>query len=268
MSTSVKWATTETHHPGDARLSHPVKSVLKKSKVDAHWSSRDIEQQTPIHGVGGHWMSKGNRDSTPRNTKLNTPKQPHDEQSKGNRESTPRNTKYHIPKRPRDEREDSTDSGASPPRKPKNIRRASKGTKKKDILAGGAVVRYDSDDELGLEDHPWEWIHAERPANLDEKKKRKSRAKPRPQRIVGAKSGSFSCRVGEVVFMKGLVSGEAWVGIICNFEEDESEEKCVNVMWFTTEREMEDPEKKLMDYMPVCTLLISESKIAALLTLV
>lgn len=292
MSTSsVKWASTELHHADDARLSHPVlgvkKSALKKPKVDALWSSQDTEQRAPTFGAGGRWKSKGNRESTSRNTNQNTPQRPRDEQSKGNGESnprntnqstlkrprdehskgngesTPRNTNQSTSKRPRDEQGNSTDSGESPPRKRKTMRRVSKGTKKREILAEGAVFRYDSDDELGLVDHPWEWIYAERP-KLDEKKKRKSRPKRRPMRIVGAKSGSFSCRVGEVVFMKGLVSGEAWVGIICNFEEDEREEKCVNVMWFTTEREMEVPEKKLMDYMPVRTPLLIQNLLSPL----
>lgn len=260
---SVKWASTEPYRADDARLSHPVpgvkKSALKKPKFDARWSARDTEQQGPSHGPDGRWVSKGNRASTPRNTLLNTPKRARDEQSKGKEESIPRNIKQSTSKRLRDEQEHITESEGLPPRKKKTIRRVSKGTKKREILKEGAVVRYDSDDELGLVDYPWEWIYAERPVNPDEKKKKKSRAKPRPERIVGAKSGSFSCRVGEVVFMKGLVSGEAWVGIICNFEEDENAEKCVNVMWFTTEREMEDPSKKLMDYMPVRTLLLIQN---------
>lgn len=269
MSTSgVKWASTEFHHADDARLSHPVlgakKSALKKPKVDALWSSQGTEQQVPRVGADGRWKSKGYGESTSKNTNQNIPKRPRDEQSKGNVVSTSRLIKQSTSKRPLEEQEQSTDSGESQPRKMKTFRKAPKGSKNRVILAEGAVVRYDSDDELGFVDHPWEWLYAERP-QLDEKKKRKSRAKPRPQRIVGAKSGSFSCRVGEIVFMKGLVSGEAWVGIICNFEEDENEEKCVNVMWFTTEREMEHPEKKLMDYMPVCTLVPIQNSISALL---
>lgn len=266
MATStVKWASTELHHAGDARLSQPFlgvkKSALKKPKVDAHWSSQDTEQQIP----SGRWKSRDNGESTARNTNQNTPKRPRDEQSLRNGESTsPRNTKQSTSKRPRDEQGYSTGSEESPPRKRTLIRRASKGSKKREILAEGAVVRYDSDDELGLVDHPWEWIYAERPKPDGPKKKKRRPKKPAPEQIVGAKSGSFSCRVGEVVFMKGLVSGEAWVGIICNFEEDENEEKCVNVMWFTTEREMEHPEKKLMDYMPVCALLLIQNPILPL----
>lgn len=265
-ASSVKWASTESYRADDARLSHHVlgvkKSALKKPKFDARWSSRDTEQQGPSHGADGRWISKSNVGSTPRNTILNTPRRPRDEHSTGNEESIPRNIKQTTSKRLRDEQGYSTDSEELPPRKKKIIRRVSKGTKKREILKEGAVVRYDSDDELGLVDHPWEWIYAERPVNPDEKKKKNSRAKRRPERIVGAQSGSFSCRVGEAVFMKGLVSGEAWVGIICNFEEDENAEKCVNVMWFTTEREMEDPSKKLMDYMPVrASLLIQNSRL-------
>lgn len=260
MSTSnVKWASTEPYRADDARLSHPPgvkKSALKKPKFDARWSARETEQQGPSHGADGRWISKGNVASTPRNTILNTPRRARDEQSRGNEESIPRKIKQSTSKRLRDEQRYSSDSEELPPRKKRTIRKTSKETRKREILKEGAVFRYDSDDELGLVDHPWEWIYADRPIKPDEKKKKKSRAKPRPDRIVGAKSGTFSCRVGEAVFMKGLVSGEAWVGIICNFEEDENAEKCVNVMWFTTEREMEDPSKKLMDYMPVRILLL------------
>lgn len=263
MSTSnVKWASTEPYRADDARLSLPLgikKSALKKPKFDTRWSSRDTEQQGPGHGADGRWISKGNAGSTPKNTILNTPRRARDEQSKGNEESIPRKIKQSTSKRLRDEQVYSTDSDELLRRESTIIRRTSKGTKKREILKEGAVLRYDSDDELGLVDHPWEWIYAERPVKPDEKKKKNGRAKPRPERIVGAKSGTFSCGVGEAVFMKGLVSGEAWVGIICNFEEDENAEKCVNVMWFTTEREMEDPAKKLMDYMPVCTLLLDQT---------
>lgn len=263
MSTSnVKWASTEPYRADDARLSHPPgvkKSALKKPKFDARWSARETEQQSPSHGADGRWISKGHVGSTPRNTILNTPRRARDEQSRGNEESIPRKIKQSTSKRLRDEQRYSSDSEELPPRKKTIIRKTSKETRKREILKEGAVFRYDSDDELGLVDHPWEWIYADRPIKPDEKKKKKSRAKPRPDRIVGAKSGTFSCRVGEAVFMKGLVSGEAWVGIICNFEEDENAEKCVNVMWFTTEREMEDPSKKLMDYMPVRTLLLVQT---------
>ncbi|KAL9068597.1 MAG: hypothetical protein Q9157_006457 [Trypethelium eluteriae] len=96
----------------------------------------------------------------------------------------------------------------------------------------GAIFREDSDDELGLEDHPWEWIYEEGP---------KSR-----QIIVGARMGSFECKRGDIVMLKA--EGNAvWVGIICYFfedEEDEEREKMANFMWFSTEKEIINKKKR------------------------
>lgn len=96
----------------------------------------------------------------------------------------------------------------------------------------GAVVRYDSGDELVKDDHPWEWIYAKRNAP-DEHLTDNAQGKRRTSnQIIGARTGNFSYRVGE------FDPKEAWVGMICNFEEDENGEKAVNVMWFTTERKV------------------------------
>lgn len=108
-------------------------------------------------------------------------------------------------------------------------------------LREGGVAREDSDDELGLEDHPWRWIYSEEAA-------KNSANGPE---IVGARMGDFRCMVGDCVLLKAEGNGEAWIGLICNFEEDEEEdEKVANFMWFSTEREIRNKQKKRTDALP------------------
>lgn len=136
---------------------------------------------------------------------------------------------------------------------------SSKVQRAKRYLSGGGVTREDSDDELGLEDHPWEWIYApsssiaetadgsrEEPgANGEEGKKRK----------LGAKMGNFQCYVGDCVLLKAEDVNEAWIGLICELLDNEEEgEKSANFMWFSTEREIRNKEKKRMDFLPVSKL--------------
>ena len=102
------------------------------------------------------------------------------------------------------------------------------------------MAREDSDDELGLEDYPWEWIYSEG-------KDARRRA------IIGAHMGNFQCRLGDCVLLKAEGSNEAWVGLIVAFEEDEVEdEKMANFMWFSTEKEIRNKQKKRTDALPVC----------------
>ena len=108
-------------------------------------------------------------------------------------------------------------------------------------LREGGVAREDSDDELGLEDHPWRWIYSEEAA-------KNSANGPE---IVGARMGDFRCMVGDCVLLKAEGNGEAWIGLICNFEEGEEEdEKVANFMWFSTEREIRNKQKKRTDALP------------------
>lgn len=111
----------------------------------------------------------------------------------------------------------------------------------------GAILRDDSDDELGLEDHPWEWIYAR--DVWVEQESRGSRYKDK-DKIVGAKMGGFSCLVGDCVFLKGEGINESWVGMICSFQEDEAGDKTANFMWFSTEREIRNKQRKRVDFMP------------------
>lgn len=113
-------------------------------------------------------------------------------------------------------------------------------------LAGGGVLREDSDDELGDEDHPWEWIHDDDRATQDGR-----------QQIVGARMGKFECYIGDAVLLKAPVNNEAWVAIINDFaEEEEVDEdgevevhKKANMMWFSSEREIRS-KKKRTDSLP------------------
>ncbi|KAI9804265.1 MAG: Origin recognition complex, subunit 1 [Piccolia ochrophora] len=143
-------------------------------------------------------------------------------------------------------------------------------------LKHGGVSREDSDDELGLEDLPWEWIYDQDPledqkddeaseggdASSDESaaggpgqraRKRRSTAKSVSTQpiIVGARMGKFSCKVGDAVLLKAEGTNQAWVGLICGFQEDEEEEddKCANFMWFSSEKEIRNKQKKRQDFM-------------------
>ncbi|KKA22452.1 Origin recognition complex subunit Orc1 [Rasamsonia emersonii CBS 393.64] len=116
-------------------------------------------------------------------------------------------------------------------------------------LTKGGLLRDDSDDELGYEDHPWEWIYEDEnnePEGSTEKdgealsSRRRSLRKPAPRKIIGARMGSFECRLGQVVLLKSPEAGKDWVGIIAEFLEEEDEEnegemvKSANIMWFAS----------------------------------
>lgn len=115
-----------------------------------------------------------------------------------------------------------------------------KAERARQLLRTGGVAREDSDDELGLEDHPWEWVYAA--GDQDDKG---------DEEIVGARMGNFECKVGDCVLLKAEGAGEAWIGLICDFQDDEEGEKAANFMWFSTEREIRNKEKKRRDALPV-----------------
>ncbi|KXT13628.1 hypothetical protein AC579_9757 [Pseudocercospora musae] len=103
----------------------------------------------------------------------------------------------------------------------------SKIEKARHCLSRGGVLREDSDDNLGLEDPPWEWIY-------DAKQKT----------LAGARMGSFECFLGDTVLLKAPTSNEAWVAILCEFLEGEEKdedgditiEKQATMLWFTSEK--------------------------------
>jgi origin recognition complex subunit 1 len=139
-------------------------------------------------------------------------------------------------------------------------------------LTKGGMAREDSDDELGYEDHPWEWIYVadtERnkangneglsPNKADSKLTRDSgRSKKGPNKIIGARMGSFECKLGQVVLLKSPEAGRDWAGIICEFLEVEDEDgqgedmiKSANIMWLASPDEfISTKNKKRLDALP------------------
>jgi len=139
-------------------------------------------------------------------------------------------------------------------------RKISKVEKARQYLSGGAVLREDSDDELGLEDNPWQWIYEDQDVQSRKNdrsvtpRKRKASSSAMEGRIVGARMGSFQCRVGDTVLLKAE-GNQAWVGIICDLfdgdEEEEGEEKMAKFMWFSSEEEIRNKSKKRDDCLEV-----------------
>lgn len=114
------------------------------------------------------------------------------------------------------------------------------------------IAREDSDDELGVDDHPWEWIHADireaSPAGGPSRKRKRALVDEEP-RIIGARMGSFVCRVGDIVLLKAETSGEAWIAIIREFMEDEDGEMAADFLWFSSEKEIRNKHKKRTDFL-------------------
>lgn len=115
----------------------------------------------------------------------------------------------------------------------------------------------DSDDELGGNDAPWEWIYdGEQRAAPDDAPDApdvhgdRKRRKLSGGRIVGARMGSFQCRVGDCVLLKADgSSGDAWVAIICEFIDGDADgDMAANFMWFSTEKEIRNSNRKRHDY--------------------
>jgi origin recognition complex subunit 1 len=155
--------------------------------------------------------------------------------------------------------------------------KASEAERARRYLAGAAVAREDSDDELGTDDLPWEWIFnkpideryddketspdADNQSDADDgytpgRSGRKRKASQMngdnsKTKIIGARMGSFECKVGDCVLLKAESSGEAWVGLICDFVEDDEEDMAAHFMWFATEKEIRNKEKKRKDFLQV-----------------
>lgn len=114
----------------------------------------------------------------------------------------------------------------------------------------GGLQREDSDDELGYEDHPWEWIYdsdeTNQPPEEENKNPRKRKASAlkdssKNGSIVGAKMGTFSVRIGDAVLLKSPEQGKDWVALICSFsetDEDDEDEMSVYVQWFCSPEEL------------------------------
>lgn len=113
------------------------------------------------------------------------------------------------------------------------------------------ITREDSDDELGQEDLPWQWLYTDdrEASQADDEAVPTKRRKMSNRKIIGARMGTFDCHVGDVVLLKADGSNEAWVAIICEFVEDDGEgEKAANFMWFSSEKEIRNKERKKTDF--------------------
>ncbi|OQO12010.1 hypothetical protein B0A48_02649 [Cryoendolithus antarcticus] len=119
-------------------------------------------------------------------------------------------------------------------------RKRTNAEKARHYLSGGGVLREDSDDELGLEDHPWEFIYGD------------IQSKDGSQQIVGARMGTFECYVGDTVLLKAPAGNEAWVAMIYDLSEGEIEdedgdmvtEKKAMMLWFSSEKEIRSKNKR------------------------
>jgi len=114
-----------------------------------------------------------------------------------------------------------------------------------ELLKTGGVLREDSDDELGTEDLPWDWIYGQ-----DSNGSSKS--------VVGAKMGSFECAIGDTVLLKAA-GNEAWVALVVGFSEGETEDddggtiwsKQASFLWFSSQKEIKNSARKRHDCLPV-----------------
>lgn len=144
--------------------------------------------------------------------------------------------------------------------RPQNARRRAQ-----QWMTKGGLVRDDSDDELGDEDHPWDWIYdkdegdAEENTPVPEKSNRRRSSRPAKKKrtIIGARMGSFDCRIGHVVLLKSPEAGKEWVGIIVEFVEEEDEDnegeviKSATIMWFASPDEfLSTRNKRRADALP------------------
>lgn len=122
------------------------------------------------------------------------------------------------------------------------------------------MLREDSDDELGIEDHPWEWIYGSvnRAEDAGDFTLPPDFTINNEKTIVGARMGNFECRLGDTVLLKAMAN-EAWVAIITGFSEGEIEDddggmiwsKNATFMWFSSEKEIKNSPKKRDDSLPV-----------------
>ncbi|KAF4549502.1 Origin recognition complex subunit 1-like protein [Elsinoe fawcettii] len=126
-------------------------------------------------------------------------------------------------------------------------RKRSKTEKALQILQKGAVLREDSDDELGIEDLPWEWIYDGSYVPRDD-------IKEDGPKIVGARMGEFQCAIGDAVLLKAA-GNEAWVALVTGFSEGDIEDdegemiwtKKATFLWFSSEREIKNSARKRDD---------------------
>ncbi|KAL7794575.1 P-loop containing nucleoside triphosphate hydrolase protein [Trichoderma ceciliae] len=114
-----------------------------------------------------------------------------------------------------------------------------------------AAAREGADDVSESEEITWEWIYSSDPSEHGEdgegnRKRRRVASNPK---IVGARYDDFECRVGDTVMLKADGSNGSWVAIIRDFQEDNGNgEMAANFLWFLTEKEIPNKERKRKDF--------------------
>jgi origin recognition complex subunit 1 len=141
-------------------------------------------------------------------------------------------------------------------------------------LTKGGFATEDSDDELGYEDLPWEWIFSNDSSRAQEKEEDGDKTPSRKRRasalndtwrkavIMGAKIGDFVVKVGDTVLLKSPEQGKDWAGIICAFSDvndDDEEEMCAHIQWFCSPEELSGGK----NFKPRSDVLPNESYITA-----
>ncbi len=115
--------------------------------------------------------------------------------------------------------------------------------------AAPSVPRESSDDETG--EVSWEWIFKTSAAGRNDEADDgdRKRRKVTGNSIVGARLGTFECRIGDTVLLKADGSNDAWVAMICEFVDDDADgDMAANFMWFSTEKEIRNKDKKRNDF--------------------
>lgn len=146
-------------------------------------------------------------------------------------------------------------------------------------MTKGGIIREDSDDELGEEDLPWEWIYDTESDNNEEtgkgvkasgktpKSSRRRSSRQSQRKIIGARTGPFECRIGDTVLLKSPEPGKDWAGIITEFLEEEDDEddeliKSANIMWFASPDEfISTRNKRRADALPNEQYLTTDSNV-------
>lgn len=121
-------------------------------------------------------------------------------------------------------------------------KRAEKAARAKKLLSGASLRKNDLDDE----EQEWEWIYGNQSADNEDnddssdpededsvatprKRRRRTATKTQKTTIVGAKKGSFSCKVGDTVLVNNS-SATPWVAVICTFEQNSDGEMLANFL--------------------------------------
>lgn len=111
---------------------------------------------------------------------------------------------------------------------------------------GRKRAREGSEDTIESEEVEWEWIYStDQSEHGEDEGDRKRRKVATGCKIIGARYGDFECHVGDTVMLKADGSNGTWVAIICEFREDvDNEGMAANFMWFLTEKEVPNKERR------------------------